>query len=202
MKLGDCQEDLFVKFSAEFCEDSSVSAAIETLWQQQHLNANVLLFMIWYGLKQYGRLSRHDIKTLVQATYPWHDQILKALIKLRSHTANFFSKERAVNFAFIEEDVRFAKKIEQKMLSDVLVKMQISKRNPAQQLNDVCGNIANYCKALNQSLDSTTQQAITTLLKIAFPNLIASEIANSCEASLNVSADLGGRFSQMSWVDF
>ena len=169
----------FVYFSKTLASHSSATQVLEQLNKNHVLNSNLILYALWYGQSQQGRLRKRDIHQLIHSICPWHERILLALQRLNNnphlpHTI----------VAAIKKEVLIAEQIERELISDALFKFSPHKRNSVQQLNDACHNIALYCKALNISIDNNDQYAFIALLQTAFPHLVPADIAEICTTTL------------------
>lgn len=180
----------FVHFAQDVTKNLLVKEALMRLQLQHALNINLILYGLWYGLNQRGRLLKQDIKALLQSIHPWHERVLLALKRLGDRLPALHE--------LIHTEIQTAENIERQLIADTLFKLNFQKRNPAQQLSDACHNVANYYKIMNTHVDPQDQQAIIDLLQAAFPNLIAAEITDACESSLGPAASQpSGHYSQL-----
>lgn len=183
----------FLNFAQKITKNPLVKEVSVRLQCQPALNINLILYGLWYGLNQHGRLLKQDIKTLLQSIHLWHERVLLAL----KRSADRLPKLHKL----MDVEISTAENIERQLIADTLFKLNFQKRNPVQQLNDACHNVANYY-VMNAQVDLQGQHAISVLLQAAFPNLIAPEITEACKSSLNLAiSQLNGHFSQLTLGD-
>lgn len=188
-------EDPFVIFATTAIKNTSIKNALDFLQTQNHLNINLLLYALWHGLSQHGRLLKQDIKALLVSIHPWHERVLLPL----KHLGEYI---RAIQ-ELVFPEIQAAENIERQLIANTLFKLRFQKRNPAQQLSDACYNIASYCKLMDVTMTPENQHTIITLLQTSFPNLIAAEITHAYESCLHpVSSETQGNFSQLTLNDF
>jgi hypothetical protein len=175
----------FDTFAIALYQDEVVKAALDHLQTHPTLNINLLLYSIWYGRNQRGRLHKQEMKILLQEIHAWHEQIILVLQGLY----HCITQHKKTNIALIREaihkEMAIAERIERRLIADSLMQSSYLRRNPTQQLSDACYNITHYCLTSHVHLDEMAKKAITTLLQSAFPNLIAAEITDICENSLS-----------------
>lgn len=180
-------EHPFDTFAAALRQDEIVLHALDRLQLQHALNVNLILYSIWYGRSQRGRLYKQDLKALLQNAHAWHERVLVALQRLKNTmAANKKTNATAIRDS-INKEIALAERIERCLIADTLLKLNYLRRNPTQQLSDACYNIAHYCMTLHVPIDDEDKKAITALLQAAFPNVIAAEITDICENSLTHS---------------
>jgi hypothetical protein len=192
-------EHPFDTFAAALRQDEVVINALDRLQMQHALNVNLILYSIWYGRSQRGRLLKQDMKALLQNVHTWHERVLVALQRLQNTMASNKKTNTMMIRDSINKEIALVERIERCLIADTLLKLNYLRRNPAQQLSDACHNITNYCLTLRIHLDEDDKKAITALLQAAFPNLIAAEISDICENSLNNSntSSNNSNFSQL-----
>jgi len=185
----------FVTFSTSAIKNTLIKEPLTCLQHQYNLNINIILYTLWYGLSQHGRLLKQDIKALLQSIDFWHERVLIQLKRLAGYLP-------AIEELVLPE-LEAAENIERQLIANTLFKMNFQKRNPAQQLSDACHNVVSYCKIMNAHITSENQHAIIALLQASFPNLIAAEITHAYEHSLNhpASTESQGNFSQLTLSD-
>ena len=190
----------FDAYAVALYHDEVVKAALDHLQLQETLNINLLLYAIWHGQIQRGRLHKQDMKALLQNVRAWHERVLVELQRLK-HLSQTHAKTNVAPIRdAIAKEISHAEKIERCLIADTLLKLNYHRRNPTQQLTDACYNITHYCNALHLRIDEEDKKAIAILLQASFPNLIAAEISDICENSLNNSntSSTDNSFSQLS----
>lgn len=193
-------EHPFDTFAATLRQDEIVITALDRLQMQQALNVNLILYSIWYGRSQHGRLHKQDLKALLYNVHAWHERVVVALQRLKNTMASHKKTNASSIRDSINKEITLAERIERCLIADTLLKINALRRNPAQQLSDACHNITHYCMTMRVHIDEEDKKAITALLQAAFPNLIAAEISDICENSLNNSNTSSNHqnFSQLS----
>ena len=174
-----------------------VQRALSRLQAQHAVNSNLILYAIWLGQHQRGRLIKQDHKILFSTIHAWHERVLIPLQRLKQSVLEHVTLNQAAITKSIAIEIDKAEQIERCFIAEALSKLNDNKRNPAQRLGDACHNLMSYCRLLRIRIDDADQIAITHLLQSAFPNLIAAEIAEACEHALNPSAT-DTQFSQLS----
>ena len=134
------------------------------------IQTTLVLFLIWYSTNHYGRVTKRDIGTLIEASETWHSNVVKALSNLASTITftemNDSIKEEAHNLN------QFALKAEMEMLEKTLQLKSASPRSIEQQLNDCCHNLAKYIDTIKQGVDTTLEYNISLLMHACFPSCI------------------------------
>lgn len=193
----------FVEFAQELTYKPLVKRASEQLQSYPQLNINLILYALWHGASQRGRLSQQDIKTLLQAIHPWHERIFLALKRLAPNELSIqkkLAKELAQELAI---EINVAEQFEWHLIEGSLFKLNYQKRSNIQQLNDACYNVLNYCKTIHVPINREEQNAIIKLLQATFPNLIHSKIIKTSEIIFNAATIENNRnFSQLSLEEF
>lgn len=180
----------FVIFAQEVTKNSLANDALARLQRQQVLNINLILYGLWHGLSQRGRIFKQDIKALLQAIRPWHELVLLSLKRIAGRLPRLDE--------WFAVEILAAENIERQLIADTLFKLNFHKKSPAQQLSDACHNIATYCKIVNAHVEPQDQNAIIILLQVSFPNLLATAITTACEAAFKpASHPLSNHFSQL-----
>lgn len=194
-------EHPFDTFAAALRQDEAVLSALDRLETQYPLNANLILYAIWYGRNQRGRLHKQDIKMLLQNANTWHERVVVALQRLKNTVVN--RKKMSSITEAVNKEIALVERVERCLIADTLLKLNHVRRNPAQQLSDACHNITHYCLALRIGINEEGKKSITALLQAAFPNLIAAEISDICENSLTPSLNSAtdSYFSQLTLDD-
>jgi len=126
----------------------------------------LILFLIWYSLSNYGRINKHDIQTLRDASESWHNDVVKAL----SHLANTIDVNK------IDDQIRhdanqlsdFALEAELEMLEKTLTLKTKNKRSLQQQITDSCHNIAKYISIAKTTYNNALEQKILQILSVSF----------------------------------
>lgn len=179
----------FVKFVEQLTSRPLTQAALNQLELQNTLNVNLILYAIWHGQKQRGRLLRNDLKKLLSAVHSWHGSIRLALQRSINTVKNLNFKKSQTLQEILLTELKLTNQIEQRLIAETLFKFNYQKRNPTQQLSDACYSITSYCNFLHLHINEEDRKAIGILLQAAFPNLISAEIKEACENSLNHSSN-------------
>ena len=152
----------------------------------------LLLFLIWYSLSSYGRLTKQNINTLHDASASWHEGVVKALSRL----ANTIDHQQMDPQLHREAHNlgQFALQAELDMLENTLSAKTKKKRSTPQQLTDSCHNIAKYLSVIKCTFQPTLEQKIHTLLFTCFsseqPMKIITELSNAIrQAKVKTSLD-------------
>ncbi len=193
----------FLTFADVLVNNPDVQNTLERLHAQYALNGNLILYAVWWGHHQRGRLAKQDYKTLSSIVHNWHERVFLPLQRLMQNIAYQNNPRWASIKKWIVTEINTAVHIERQLIADAFLKLTSHKRNPAQQLSDACHNITNYCQFSRIRIDEEDQVAVSGLLQAAFPNLITAEITEACQNSLNsntFSMDL--TFAQLPLNDF
>ena len=183
----DFSKQSFSAFAKQLAALSRVEKAIADLSQHQAININLILYALWCGLNQHGRLSKQNFKTLIASTQPWHERIYNALQRLVKQLASHQTATAKRLQSLIDIEYQQAEQIERTFIADTLLKLNHRKRNSAQQLSDACYNIANYYHVLRMTINAAEQAAIENLLNSSFTGLTQQDISNSCSTALQQS---------------
>lgn len=185
----------FPTFVRDLPYRQSIYQLLAALQTQNHLNSNVLLYCIWFATSEQGRLRRPEFKKLETVLHPWHDRIVTALRQL-THALNDSRTLR--QWAAVEADI--ADQFEQQMLAQTFAIMKKSRRNMAQQLSDVCHNLATYYKVMRINADDHIYRTTLKILYLLFVDCTEAQIAQSFDQALNVARLEDSGFTQLSLV--
>ncbi len=191
----------FTQFANQITNDPILQQTLSYLQQQHALNGNIILFAIWWGQCQHGRLNKHDYKILLSTIHAWHERVIIALQRLLLTSTAVKNKQLELQKP-ISEELTWAENIERQFIEETLLKFHSHQRNPNQQLNDACHNITHYCNLLQIPITSEDMKAIIQLLQASFPDLISNELAENCETIFKTNlATTHHPFSQLTLTE-
>lgn len=182
----------FVDFSHSLINKPLAKQALAQLQSHASININLVLYTLWYGVSQRGRLLQEDIKIIVQSIHPWHERILLALKRLAVLNHPVIQKE-------LITEITIAEQFERQLIADSLFKLNFKKRNMTQRINDACYNIINYYKTIRSPIHSDEQNAVIMLLQAASPQVITTKVTKISENFFNhISSEKHKSFYQLS----
>jgi uncharacterized protein (TIGR02444 family) len=170
----------FWNFSLRIYQQPQTKADLLTLQNDHGLNINLLLFCIWYGAVDQGRLARQELKQIILSSQGWHEQVVLPLKRLKTKINHFMAPVWHEISADIAMHEFFAWQIEQLLIMDGFNLKKLPIRNNIQKLTDTLKNIALYCEVLNIFLDPFDCQKLCHLLGTVFSEIDKEGILGYC----------------------
>ncbi len=165
------------------------------LQAQNQLNANIVLYCVWFALTEQGRLRRPEFKKLQAVLHPWHERIVEGLQQL----GDSLSQHRSLQL-LVADETDIANQFEQQMLAQAITSVKKSKRNCQQQLIDASHNLATYYKLMRIHTDDTLKQSTSEILRLFFVDCSDLQITATLNQALNAAHIDDGGFTQLSLV--
>lgn len=172
----------FWKFSLKIYSQPQVENALLILQANHGLNINIILYCCWYAFRGQGRLSKTDLKQLLQVVQYWHDKVTVPLRRLRTSLKK--SQHQQLFSAIYQDTLKyelFAEQVEQLLIADVFVYEVKPIRTSLQKIIDGCKNIVTYCQTIKISLAEEDQAEITELLAAIFNKVDRNDIVKYCK---------------------
>ena len=188
-------EDLFSDFVKSLEADQYCAEILFDFKQTHALNANLLIFLLWFAQAQYGRLTKKELSTLGNAVAYWHERVLLPLRRVAALAGA--SRLKVAIKESVQEEVEFANLLEQQSLAEALA-LKALVRSKQQQLGDAAHNVSLYFKQLKIHLDNKSKEQSIYLLQFVFPSMKDSAIKKACENALQAltsGAELGPQLS-------
>lgn len=169
-------EHPFHRFVSQLSQQDSAFSALTELRNQSTFNANIILYLVWFGFDQHGRLQKPYLKAIFNAVYPWRNRIILGLNQLLKmiNESNLDCKVQIKRM--LEVEIHQAERVEQQLLADTIVPMKLLRRHDLQKLSDSCCNIVNYFKFTQTPLNPQFSQLLISLLQCCFPGIPTNEI--------------------------
>lgn len=193
--MSDWAANGFSHFIRDLPHRQLINDVLLALAAQNPLNANVLLYCIWFALTERGRLRRPEFKKIEMVLHPWHDRIVTELHRLSQTLQPWRMMQQ-----WVSEEIEFANQLEQQMLGQALLSVKKSRRNPHQQLTDAAHNLAIYYKVMRIPANETVHQATLKILRLFFADNADQAISQSFENALNIARLEDTGFTQLSLV--
>lgn len=185
----------FVIFMRDLPRRNFIRETLHFFTADGAVNANLLLYCIWYGLTEQGRLKRPDFKRLQATLHPWHERICLELQYLASTLTNDL-----VNRQWVEAEIKVADQLEQQMLAETLGATKKISRSLSQQLTDACMNVVSYFKGIHFHLDLQGRENLLAIFCVLFSDNSMAQIQESLDQALYaVRLDDSG-FTQLTLV--
>lgn len=185
----------FPIFLRDLPHRDAIYQLLSPLQAYSHINANVLLYSIWFALTEQGRLRRPEFKKLHAVLHPWHERVSLALQQL-----NESAQQSRDLQPWIATEAEVANQFEQQILGQALTFNKKNRRSVNQQLSDASHNVVTYCKVMRVHLSDATRQTILAVLRLFFtdcPNEQIVPVLDQAIAAANLD-DAG--FVQLSLV--
>ena len=193
--MSDWSQSGFSHFVQYLPRRQFVHELLASLTAENPLNANVLLYCVWFALTERGRLRRPEFKKLETILHPWHERIVIELQRLSQSLQQFRIMQQWVN-----EETDFANQLEQQMLGQALLSVKKSRRNHHQQLVDACHNLAIYYKVMRIPANGLIHQATLKILQLFFTDSSDQQISQAFDQALNAARLEDTGFTQLSLV--
>lgn len=172
----------FWHFTQKVLQNSTVRSALSQLEIQTGIQENLLLYCCWLAYAGQCRLTKQEVRKLIETITTWHARIILPLTQWQMRFAKM-TKSLQQELSATRE---LANRLEQTMLTDVPLEFSRSIRTPIQKFSDACKNIATYCKAKQISLNSNTFEITYQLLMNVFPAVNPADAYQLCESILLV----------------
>lgn len=169
-------------FIRETLATQEINATLLELKERLQLNINILLFCCWFAITGKKQLTKKETQETIAALESWNERILKPLKKLRSTIARHNSEKLNAIATKISANEKLADKIEQLMLADRMIRPEF-RRSLQQKFNDVCRNIATYCKELQITMTPKDTEAMKKLVLHLFPDINPEHIKETWDTS-------------------
>lgn len=176
----------FWRFSVRIYSQTHVKNSMLTLQNERGLNVNVLLFCIWYGSTDQGRLSKLQFRNLLNTIQHWHDQIVVPLRRTRQRLKSVDSNGWQDIRQEIGQHEIVAEQIEQLIMLENLVLSSKPAKNNVQRIVDICKNIATYYHVMHISCDARDSELVAGVLHTLFPKIDQKNILRYCMQNLVV----------------
>src|SRR3990167_5543646 len=102
----------FVSFVDDLIDNPLVKSALHHLQTRQGVNTNLILYTIWLGQYQRGRLVKQDHKTLLSTIHAWHERILTPLQRLQRSVSEHARLNHPTMIKAIDAEIDMAEQIE------------------------------------------------------------------------------------------
>lgn len=176
----------FWRFSVRIYSQSHVETSFLTLQNERGLNINVLLFCIWYGCNDQGRLSKVELRKMLCNIQSWHDLIVVPLRRIRLQLKPITSPDwQEVRKVVLKHEL-VAEQIEQLIMIENLIFGTKPAKNNIQRIVDICKNIAVYYQVMHLSCDLRDGELISLILHTLFPKIDQKNILRYCMQNLVV----------------
>ncbi len=185
----------FPIFMRDLPRRDDIFRLLNFLQEKYYLNANLLLYSVWYALTEHGRLRRPEFKKLLMALHPWHERINSALQQL----ASSLQRSRLLQ-QWVLTEVDTANQFEQQMLAQTLGLIKKTRRNPNQPLLDASHNLVTYYKVMRMHVDDLIRQDSLKILSLLFADFSEAQIEQSFDQAVTAARIEDSGFTQLSLV--
>lgn len=187
-------EHPFSRFVRDLPQRQTISQIMSALQLRYSVNANLLLYCLWYALTEQGRLRRAEFKKLQASLHPWHERIVLALQRLADSCAQVRLLRQ-----WVADEAQTAVQFERQMLAQVLPTKKL-RRNPSYQLQDACHNLAVYFKLERVNVDESVKRDVLTILRVLFTDSTDDAIARSFTHAINIAHLEDSGYAQLSLI--
>jgi hypothetical protein len=170
----------FWHFTQKVLQNSAARSALSQLETQTGVQDNLFLYCCWLAYAGQCRLTRQEVRKLIEMITTWHARIMLPLTQWQI----LFAKAPKNLVQEIAATRELANRLEQTMLTDVPLEYSRSVRAPIQKFSDACKNIATYCKAKQISLNLNTFEITYKLLMNIFSAVNPADAYQLCESIL------------------
>ena len=184
----------FPIFVRDLPRRNAMQSLLISLQANYHLNANVLLYCLWFALTEQGRLRRPEFKKLEAALHPWHERIVLALQQLVDSLGHSAHCQQ-----WVAAEVEIANQFEQQMLAQMLPGAKKLRRNLNQQLQDASYNLVAYYKIMRIYVDGHIRSDTLEILRCCFDSP-EQQIVQSLEQALTAACLDDTGFTQLALV--
>ena len=181
------QSSEFNLFAKNILREPSVNRALTNLCEYHWLNANILLYVIWFAQAKFGKLQKSWLVQLLSSTQSWRQQIIDALKQCYVQCQKIKQKKRLKLLTSLQEEIDVANEIERCLLAETLLRLSKSVRTTQQQLADACYNVVQYCKYGEVRLENTSLEAILFMMQFVFPGVSVLEIQATMEHAMHTA---------------
>ncbi len=177
MDFKDSNMTSFTDFVADLKADHKVQLSLDSLKNAYAINENMLLFSIWYAHREYGRLKKTNIQSLLDSLHPWHERVLASLDDMQTMIKRHSGAHpKADQFKSLLEPILIeADSIEQNLLVESLRGIMSKSKTEKARYNDACANITTYAQAISMRFDTRDIQLLNVILHKVFATLIESD---------------------------
>ncbi len=170
----------FWNFSVKIYRYRVVEDSLIRLQNERGLNVNVILFCVWYGLIDQGRLSKAQLKLVLSSIQPWHERIVLPLRRLRQQIEiKGVEPWITIRKQVLENEIA-SEHVEQLLLVENFAFKERTIRNNFQKMIDICKSISSYCQLLQIFLDHNDAQTICSILCTVFSKIDQGVILRYC----------------------
>ncbi len=170
----------FWNFSLEVYGGEGVARACLDLQDRRQVDVNVLLFCCWLGASGRGRIERADLQALIGRVQAWQREVIGPLRAARRRLGEGIAHAPDEEAALLRKrlaDVEIeAEHVEQLMLAQPYAYPGNRDRPPKERLAAALANLVAYSEILGLAVERRDREAVATVLKACFPNLLPPEI--------------------------
>ncbi|MCH9770089.1 MAG: DUF2390 domain-containing protein [Gammaproteobacteria bacterium] len=185
----------FLTFAEQLTSQSLVRQALLRLQDEQHVCANLLIYLIWLAVTGRGRLQKSLLRHLISCIAPWNIAILRTLQDFSTTLENHL-QTRSLSTT-VNPLVIHAEQSEQQILLQTPLGLHPRQRTRQQQLHDACQNIVTYVGVSKVNVDMESLQALNVVLQAAFPECQVNTINTEINQVLTPSQMLNAGCSQL-----
>jgi len=175
----------FWNFSLEVYGGDGVARACIALQDRHRADANFLLFCCWLGASGRGAIAPERLRGLIARVDPWQRQIVEQLRQVRRKLAAGeglpdmpAQERRALRRRLADAEIE-AEHAEQLMLAEEWAMPGNRDRPVKERLAQALANLSAYADAIAVRADRADREHVATVLRAAFPTLLAEEIAHA-----------------------
>lgn len=169
----------FWNFSVKIYKCPLVADHLIALQNERGLNVNMLLFCLWYGLTDQGRVTKPELMKIISGIQHWHERIVVPLRRMRQKLKAIPGIWMEIRTDILKHEL-FAEQIEQLIMANLNSFKAHSIRNSVQKIIDVCKNIALYCRLIQISLDHEDCKRVRDILATIFSKIDQEDILRYC----------------------
>lgn len=194
----------FSEFAQRLLANPELQSSLLHLQHHSGFYINLLLYLLWLGKQQFGRVNKQKIRSLLLLITPWHKRViseLKFTHALLAHHHDAVSKK--IKEA-LETEILKALVIEQQMLeeSPVLMNDKPEHRSPKQCIADACASIAQYCEVKNELFVLQDQAALISLFQAIFEEMNFDQIESQINKTFSRFQSTLQSGVQLTWESF
>ena len=189
----------FPKFAEKILSVEVLSPTFNYLQQQCGFQLNVLLYLLWLSKARFGRLTKKQLRQLLDFMMSWHQRVISELQYAYALVADQSGEAAQGIQQILALEIAQALKIEQEMLFESQIKSKRLQRSPKQQLVDACASIKHYCAVKKDVLMRNDQPALMALCAAVFDEVSHQTIESQVSQIFENTHGLAG---QLAWDTF
>ena len=193
-EVAEVPKHPFFIFVEECYEQPALSAVLQQLQTTNTVSVNVLLYVIWSAIAEQRRLRHQDLLLLEKKIQSWHQQVIRALVRLDQRLGDKKEGTLALSKAVIADlrhwvqvEIKHANRVEQALLISALGLDAVPKkatRSKEQRLKDICNNAVHYYKLKRLGMNIVGGESLVQLVTAVCDDYSADQVCEGLELSI------------------